>query len=59
MKRLREWREKRSFSVRELAKLTGISAATVTLLETSERHARPKTARDLAKALGVEPEELY
>jgi biotin operon repressor len=47
--RLRELRERRMLSQEELAERAGISRFTV----------RPKTGRELAKALGVAIEELY
>ncbi len=56
--RLRELRERASFSQMELAERSGISRATIADLELGKRGARPKTRRKLAKALGVEPWEL-
>jgi transcriptional regulator with XRE-family HTH domain len=57
-KRLRELRERASFSQMELSELSGVSRATIADLELGKRGARPKTRRKLAKALGVEPWEL-
>jgi transcriptional regulator with XRE-family HTH domain len=56
--RLRELRERASYSQMELAERSGISRATIADLESGKRGARPKTRRKLAKALGVEPWEL-
>ncbi len=56
--RLRELRERASFSQMELAERSGVSRATIADLELGKRGARPKTRRKLAKALGVEPWEL-
>jgi transcriptional regulator with XRE-family HTH domain len=56
--RLRELRERASFSQMELSERSGVSRATIADLELGKRGARPKTRRKLAKALGVEPREL-
>jgi transcriptional regulator with XRE-family HTH domain len=56
--RLRELRERASFSQMELSERSGVSRATIADLELGKRGARPKTRRKLAKALGVEPWEL-
>ena len=57
-RRLRELRERASFSQMELAERSGVSRATIADLELGKRGARPKTRRKLARALGVEPWEL-
>lgn len=56
--RLRELRERASFSQMELSEISGVSRATIADLELGKRGARPRTRRRLAKALGVEPWEL-
>lgn len=57
--RLRELREDRAYSQRELAEKAGIGADTVYRLERSERsNAHPRTVRRLAEALGIEPHVL-
>jgi transcriptional regulator with XRE-family HTH domain len=56
--RLRELRERASFSQMELSERSGVSRATIADLELGKRGARPRTRRKLAKALGVEPWEL-
>ncbi len=56
--RLRELREEQALSIRELAKRSGVSAATILKLEHGERSAWPRTVRNLAEALGVAPREL-
>ena len=56
--RLRELRERASFSQMELSERSGVSRATIVDLELGKRGARPKTRRKLAKALGVQPWEL-
>ena len=56
--RLRELRERASFSQMELSERSGVSRATIADLELGKRGAQPKTRRKLAKALGMEPWEL-
>ena len=56
--RLRELRERVSFSQMELSEISGVSRATIADLELGKRGARPRTRRRLAKALGVDPWEL-
>jgi transcriptional regulator with XRE-family HTH domain len=55
---LRQLRLERMLSQSELAKLAGMTQATVSDLERGERKAQPRTVRRLAEALGVEPKEL-
>jgi transcriptional regulator with XRE-family HTH domain len=43
---------------RELADKANLSEATVVRLERQQAEARPRTIRALAKALGVEPQDL-
>jgi transcriptional regulator with XRE-family HTH domain len=57
-KRLRELRERASFSQMELSEISGVSRATIADLELGKRGARPRTRRKLAKALRVDPWEL-
>ncbi|MGF1472405.1 MAG: helix-turn-helix domain-containing protein [Rubrobacteraceae bacterium] len=56
--RLRELREAKALSVRDLAQEAGVSTDTVTALEKGRRKAWPRNVRKLAGALGVEPVEL-
>ena len=56
--KLRELRERRFLSHRELAQLAGVSPTTVLNLEKGQAEPQRRTFRKLAKALGVEPEEL-
>ncbi len=57
--RLRELREEKAYSQRELAARAGVGADTVYRLERSDKaKAHPRTIRKLAEALGVEPREL-
>ncbi len=56
--KLKRLRKDRVFSQRELARLAGLTHATVWKLENGPAEAHPRTIRKLAEALGVEPEEL-
>jgi transcriptional regulator with XRE-family HTH domain len=53
LSRLREWREYRALTQKELSDLTGVSRDGISNYENGEREARPSTARRLAKALDV------
>jgi transcriptional regulator with XRE-family HTH domain len=57
--RLKQWRERRSLSQRELAGMAELSEAAIIRLEKGQRKARPQTARRLATALRVDVDELY
>jgi transcriptional regulator with XRE-family HTH domain len=56
--KLRELREDKTLSARELAEAAGVHYHTVLRLENNKGEAHPKTIRKLAAALGVEPREL-
>jgi transcriptional regulator with XRE-family HTH domain len=56
--RLRQLRQERALSLRELAEMTSIAFDTINKLELEKRDAQPRTIRKLAGALGVEPKEL-
>ena len=56
--KLKRLREERVFSQRELARLAGLTHATVWKLENGPAEAHPRTIRKLAEVLGVEPKEL-
>jgi DNA-binding XRE family transcriptional regulator len=55
---LRELRQDRALTQRELGRLAGVSSGTVFRLESAKRGAYPTTMRKLASALGVPPAEL-
>jgi transcriptional regulator with XRE-family HTH domain len=55
---LREVRQSRGLSQRELGELARVSSGTVYRVEAGLRGAYPGTVRKLATALGVAPEEL-
>jgi transcriptional regulator with XRE-family HTH domain len=56
--KLKHLRKERVFSQRELARLAGLTHATVWKLEQGPAEAHPRTIRKLAAILGVEPKEL-
>ena len=56
--KLKELREDRAFSVRDLAEQAGVSTDTITALEKGRRKAWPRNVRKLATALGVQPRDL-
>ena len=55
---MKELRRRRVLSMRELEELSGVSHNTIWRIESGQQGAHPRTIRKLAKALGVEPEEL-
>jgi DNA-binding XRE family transcriptional regulator len=58
--RFKELRAARGLSIRKLAEEAGVSTETIYSLEHGRRDfIWPKTARKLADALGVSPEELF
>jgi transcriptional regulator with XRE-family HTH domain len=56
--RLRELRRRKMLSLRELEERSGVAFDNINKLENERRSAQPRTVRKLARALGVEPEEL-
>ena len=58
MATLRELREGTVLTQAELAKLAGVTPATVSDLEIGKRKPRPSTVRKLAKALRVKAPEI-
>ena len=56
--RLRQIRQERALSLRELGRVSGVAFDTINKLENEHQEAQPRTLRKLAEALGVEPKEL-
>ena len=56
--KLRELREDRTLSARELAELAGVHYNTILRLENNQGGAQPRTLRKIAAALDVDPREL-
>ena len=57
--RVREWRERRMLTQKELAERAGVSLFTVQRIEGGRGGAHPGTGRKLARALGVAFEDLW
>jgi len=56
--KLRNLRERRALSLRELSDLSGVSYNAIWRIEVGRTGAQPRTVRRLAEALGVETHEL-
>jgi transcriptional regulator with XRE-family HTH domain len=56
--RLKQLRDERVLSLRELEEKSGVSYNTIWRIEAGRQGAQPRTIRKLAEALGVEPKEL-
>ncbi len=56
--KLRELRERRVLSLRDLSELSGVNYNAILRIEVGRTGAQPRTIRKLADALGVRPEEL-
>ena len=56
--RLKEWRERRLLTQRELAELVGMTVGTINRIERGVHRPRLGTVRKLAEALGVTADEL-
>ena len=58
MERLRELRQEKVLSLRELEEKSGVSYNTIWRIEAGRQGAQPRTIRKLAEALAVDPKEL-
>lgn len=58
MDKLKNLREERALSLRELAEASGVSHTTIWDHERGKEGVHPRTVRLLAEALGVTPREL-
>ncbi len=56
--RLRQLREERALSLRELGERSGVAFDAINKLENERREAQPRTIRRLAEALRADPKEL-
>jgi transcriptional regulator with XRE-family HTH domain len=56
--KLRDLREWRALSLRELSDLSGVNYNAIWRIEVGRTGAQPRTVRRLAEALGVEPHAL-
>lgn len=55
---LKSVRQRKGFSLHELAAESGVEQSMISKLENERRGAQGRTLRKLAEALGVEPDEL-
>ena len=58
-RRLREERQLRGWSQRDLARETGVNTDTISGIETGQHEPRPSTLRKLAEGLGIEVRDLF
>jgi transcriptional regulator with XRE-family HTH domain len=57
-RKLREWRERRLLTLRELAARSGVQFHTIHAIETGKQEPRVSTLRKLIEALGIPVEEV-
>jgi transcriptional regulator with XRE-family HTH domain len=57
--RLREERQLKGWSQRDLARETGVNTDTISGIETGQHEPRPSTLRKLAEGLGIEVRDLF
>ena len=57
--RLREERQLKGWSQRDLARQTGVNTDTISGIETAQHEPRPSTLRKLAEGLGIEVRDLF
>jgi transcriptional regulator with XRE-family HTH domain len=57
--RLKEERQFRGWSQRDLARETGVNTDTISGIETGQHEPRPSTLRKLAEGLGIEVRDLF
>jgi transcriptional regulator with XRE-family HTH domain len=55
---IRELRQRKLLSQRELAEKAGVSETTIVKLETGATRPQPRTLRKIAEALGIGAEEM-
>jgi transcriptional regulator with XRE-family HTH domain len=58
VRKLRELRQRRVLTLKELEERSGVAYNTIWRLENGKTGAQPRTIRKLATALRVDPEEL-
>ena len=56
--RIKQLRDARALTQEEVAEKAGITVAALSRIERNNAEPRPTTRRKLARALGVEPEDL-
>ncbi len=56
---LKEWRERRGWSLRQLGERSGVSFANISNIETGKLDPRLSTLKRLARALGISVPDLF
>jgi transcriptional regulator with XRE-family HTH domain len=55
---LREWRNKKAISLKDLEAMSGVAISTLSRIETGKHKARHITKRKIAAVLGLKPEDI-
>jgi|PlaIllAssembly_1097288.scaffolds.fasta_scaffold827118_2 transcriptional regulator with XRE-family HTH domain len=58
MSTLKDWREKKAVSIRDLSAISGVSTATISHIENGLYKPRHITKRKIAEALDLKPEDI-
>ena len=56
---LRDWRNRNGYTLEEVAGITGLSVAMLSLVERNKRNLRPSTKIQVARRLGVPVGDLF
>lgn len=56
--RLRQWRERRLLTLRDLSAQSGVAFATLQRIESGKQEPRPSTLRRILKVLDISPEDV-
>jgi transcriptional regulator with XRE-family HTH domain len=56
--KLRQWRERRLLTLRELSARSGVAFATLQGIETGRQAPRPSTLRKILQVLEISPEDI-
>ncbi len=59
LSKIRRWRQQEGLTLSEVADLTGLSVAMLSLLERGQRQLLPRTKVQMARRLGVPVRELF
>ena len=55
---LKEWRNKKAISLKNLEALSGVAVSTLSRIETGKHKPRHVTKQKISEALGLKPEEI-
>jgi len=56
---LKQWRDRRGLSLRQLGERSGVSYVTISRIETGTFHPKVTTLEKLARALGINVRDLF